>query len=111
MTRSGNQVRVLGPAYAQRGSSTGRSDRRRRPGPGLLRQLRSAAPALGLAQHAAVTANSWSLATSGTCGWWSAQELFGDDPLLQRVVGVEQQLHGGRGVLPDGARPAVEQLL
>ena len=42
---------------------------------------------------------------------WSAKELFGDDPLLERVVGVEQQLHGGRGVLPDGDRYDVEQLM
>ena len=47
----------------------------------------------------------------GTCGWWSAEELFGDDPLLERVVGVEEQLHGGGGVFPDGNRHDVEQLI
>jgi len=37
--------------------------------------------------------------------------LFGDDPFLERVVGVEEQLHGGRGVLPDSDRHDVEQLM
>src|SRR4030095_14232994 len=44
-------------------------------------------------------------------GWWSVEELFGDDPLLERVVGVAQQLHGGRGVFCDGDRHDVEQLM
>jgi hypothetical protein len=44
---------------------------------------------------------TFTLTTQERCDARSGQELLRDDPLLERVVTIEQQLDGSREVLPD----------